>query len=217
MRLRGQHGADRNAAIRLGHGGFPLVYGCPRLAGDDATRGYEMTEDFAHDWHDVFGVTPPLGYLLRQDFAADWLRFHALPDAQRYGVTQDDAATILQRANALADACFGAANDLWITSGATSLADLGLDLPPALQATVPDDAAPMAFHAARIVWSPQSLDGLFAAIADDACRAVLFSPPNLIALAPYDGGFDVICRDPTRRDELRARFQDWMSDRADGL
>ena len=36
-------------------------------------------------------------------------------------------------------------------------------------------------------------------------------------IAPYDGGVDVIVDSTEKRDRLKAKYVDWLSDREDGM
>ncbi len=38
-----------------------------------------------------------------------------------------------------------------------------------------------------------------------------------IIVAPYDGGIDFIIFDEAKRNDLRNKYRDWLSPRADGL
>ena len=81
----------------------------------------------------------------------------------------------------------------------------------------PADQSEMTFFATSSNWKPGSLDELFADIANDQERAILFSKEKQTVLAPYDGGFDVISLQPGKISDLERKYRGWMSSRPDKL
>jgi len=188
----------------------------------------EPALDFEPAWRSAFGESPPLGYVLREDQRDHWTRFHALPGSKRYAENAVERATILERANILATECFGMQKEIWI-----STPHIVRDIVPATDLVKrlsmkewkiwsdpsenPEDQIEMTFFVARIDWSPGCLDELFWDIAEDRDRALLFSETDGAVLAPYDGGFDIVCLRPRKLAELEKRHRGWMSDRSDKL
>ena len=72
--------------------------------------------------------------------------------------------------------------------------------------------------AAEYEWRSRVFDAVLRLVADDIVRNVLIvSETGHWIYHPYDGGADVILQTTMQRDQLRARFQDWLSARPDGL
>ena len=66
-------------------------------------------------------------------------------------------------------------------------------------------------------WKNGSRDEILKAIADDEIRAMFVSPSKKCVIAPYDGGVDVIVESTEKRDILKQKYIDWLSNREDGL
>lgn len=187
-----------------------------------------LSSEFSSIWRETFGETPPLGHILRHDFHANWTRFHALPESKRYAETDVEKNIILSRANSLAAACFDELEVVWVVTaryGDTFLEthDLvaKLNMEPAFSWTdleeEPEDQIQTTFYVKSIPWKQSSLDWLFADIAEDQIRAILFSQTKNIVFAPYDGGFDIICPRSQKIRGLEVNFGTWMSERPDKL
>ncbi|MDA9208003.1 hypothetical protein N9O61_03865 [Octadecabacter sp.] len=184
--------------------------------------------DFAQAWQRCFGKSPPFGHILRQDFFDHWTRFHALPEAKRYADSEDEWSIVISRANRLTTECFGARARVWLaTAYFNDMPPKENNLPVSMnmaaamtwidQREEPEDQSEITFFAIAYDWTTDSLDELFGEIANDQVRAVLFSEEKQTVLAPYDGGFDVICLQPRKLSELEGKFRDWMSNRRSRL
>ena len=66
-------------------------------------------------------------------------------------------------------------------------------------------------------WKKESRNEILKAIADDEIRAMFVSPSKKCVIAPYDGGVDVIVDSTQKRDRLKVKYKDWLSDREDGI
>lgn len=188
-----------------------------------------MNDPFERAWKDVFGATPPLGHYLRADFYEFWTRFHALPKSKRYAENRAERQTILDRGNLLGSACFSHEEPVWLVScpfaelveGAGSATDF--DLWPRLQMRCafecedPGEIERYVAFADMVTWRPGAFDDLLGNIAQDRCRALLFSPASGRVMAPYDGGFDIISPDQSWIGVLEQRYRGWMSARMDKL
>jgi len=54
------------------------------------------------------------------------------------------------------------------------------------------------------------------AIADDEIRAMFICPSRNCIISPYDGGVDIIVDSTKRRNELKEKYKNWLSEREDG-
>ena len=61
------------------------------------------------------------------------------------------------------------------------------------------------------------LDALLLSAAEDEAHFLLAEPHLDWLYCPYDGGVDVLLSSTAKRDELRDRHGDWLSDRVDCL
>ena len=172
-------------------------------------------------WVETYGDLPPLGYVLREAVPHRWTRFHALPRSKRYAETPEERATILERANKLADKCLRTSSEVWVIreSGRhyPKVADPSetLDWNFLLHWEMrdePDDVIEYDFEFTRVEWQARQFDWLLTAIADDKTRALFFSLSDGAVFAPYDGGFDLILPSPREVAEFEATYRGWMSE-----
>lgn len=129
---------------------------------------------------------------------------------------------MLSRANTLGDELFLTTNKLWIV---TSYPE---ELPPDNNQLLSrfemhqgfswtnkreeqEDQFPWVFLVAETKWKLTEFDWVFDLIAEDLARVVFFDPLAGIALAPYDGGFDIIGADPIRIKQLEGKYASWRS------
>jgi hypothetical protein len=188
----------------------------------------EKPSGFFLEWKEVFGETPPLGHILRYDFYENWTRFHALPMSKRYAETEGEKLTVLMRANYLACELFGTNNLLWVVVGYPEGVSpdnkeivSGIELQHVLnwydRTETTEDRIKWSFFAGRIHRTPTALDGLFSLAADGQEKVVFFDPKSGVALAPYDGGFDIIGSTSNEITLLELKFSSWVSTRSDRL
>lgn len=66
-------------------------------------------------------------------------------------------------------------------------------------------------------WKNGNRDEILKAITDDEIRAMFVCPTKKCIILPYDGGVDVIVDTTEKRDSLKRKYSDWLSDREDGM
>lgn len=183
---------------------------------------------FTAQWRQVFGEWPPFAWVLRCEYQERWTRFHALPDSKRYASNPSEYEEILTRARTLFEACFPDEDSVWVT---TVGYDGGEELPPKLANELGMDfvfswvdprvglehQTNAYFYCCRRPCVARTFDEIFKKVADEEARAVFFSEQSGIVYAPYDGGFDLICRDVQQVQSLEQRFEAWISAREDRL
>jgi hypothetical protein len=166
---------------------------------------------FGAYWARAFPAVAPIPYLLRSALPERWLRFHALPDARRYPGSPAELDQVVARAQTLGDALFS--GEVWLAKvhhGAPSdplvdrfgLTEAGTTVDPTT-----DSAARVFATVTR--WSPGAFDDLFRARAEDTTYGWLFAQGRS-ALAPYDGGFDLVLPSPADVAALAGRFPGWL-------
>ncbi|TCR67887.1 hypothetical protein [Rhizobium sp. BK376] len=178
-----------------------------------------------------FGTELPFAWLLRKFHAPEWIRFYALPQAQRAVETSDDNGEAIRRFHEIATALFGELNTLVMVlvpirkfNGKygryklTSVARLGFHLIVSDLRDETDDSG-IAFDlygGMQVICSDNITRLTSLAMTDEVLQFLLVSDAGEI-IAPYDGGFDIICSNIERRDQLKHQFSDWISPRHDGL
>ncbi len=186
--------------------------------------------DFKSFWKQNFADALPLGYMLRQHIGERWIRFHSLPNSKRYPDSPDDYATLLRRANALADNVFHRAEACWLVISrpdgeSADIADIEARLAAPLARSyrwVDDlgggDLVEWGTSAVPCVWRAGRFDPLLRRIGDgDAYGVIWVAQKSGAIFAPYDGGSDIFVADQAERQRLRREFSDWLSPRRDGL
>ncbi len=176
-------------------------------------------------WEDRFGVVLPLGHAVRAAFADRWFRIHSLADSKRYAEDDEERSALLKRQHVLAREVLGEHSACFIVVPRYEMIALGskrtvkefLELEFVCVRQVQENDREMSFLVAESLAAPASMEKPLLAIADDKERALWLNPATGEVFAPYDGGVDVICATPARRDLLAARFRDWLSPRPDGL
>lgn len=193
---------------------------------------------FQKYWLHNFQNLPPLGYILREVYADAWFRIHNLPNAKRYAENEDEMQAILHRQNSIIEHLLGEDARIYLVSG--TYIDVSIpnsepfvwDVLKAQQYTF-QAFDPFDLHAishryhdeniffkpvyAKTAWRRNKHNTLLKAIANDEMRALFVVPVGKIIIAPYDGGVDFIIPNDRQRLALKANYQDWCSQREDGL
>lgn len=197
-----------------------------------------MQNSFQSQWDQFYPNKLPFSHLLKHYFPQSWFRIHSLPDSKRYANTPEEYELLLNRHNKIITDCFRHDAPIFIVSGHY------FSQPSNDEDYGPLFALPYLFHAEKIInlkqvnpedydgededyffrpysietiWQPNTHNELLKKIADDDVRAFMISFEQNIIIAPYDGGIDFIIFDETKKNDLRNKYQDWLSPREDGL
>jgi hypothetical protein len=175
-------------------------------------------ERFLTRWNALYPETPPINYLFKRLLPKRWARIHSLPEAKRYPQTKDEWRELERRQNAVIDHLVPQMTSVRIVINfieidnylfkAFDLENIGVFV---------DEEGEAVFQSFMFetTWESHTLNPLLALIAGDQMRAFIMAPDCLIA--PYDGGMDIILKDPHTCWEFKRRFKAWLSIRADGL
>ncbi|WP_332604478.1 DUF3885 domain-containing protein [Acinetobacter sp. ESBL14] len=197
-----------------------------------------MTHSFQTQWDRFYPNKLPISHYLIQDFPQFWFRIHSLPESKRYADTTAEYELLLNRHNKIITDCFGDDASIFIVSGHyfshsrnNKAYDPAFILPykfhleqeinlKLLNPEDYDDDEEDSFFrpcTVEVTWQENQHNDLLKKIADDELRAFMISFEQNIIVAPYDGGIDFIIFDEVKRNDLRNKYQDWLSPRADGL
>ena len=191
-------------------------------------------DSFRALWRSFYGDCPPVGFLLQETFPERWFRIHSLPASKRYAETAVELATILSRHNTVATDVLGESAPCVVVThphvnplasrrprSGRQLDALGLEpLMTVLEENPrdPDEGWKIPLVAAHIRWHPQALDDVLADVSEDIVGPLLIvATESGRVYAPYDGGADLFVGSKEERDELRARYADWLSPHPSGL
>lgn len=187
-------------------------------------------------WNERFPNCEPVAHLLRCEFPDRWVRFHSLPDSKRWPKDEAEYAILLERHNCILGELASDGDDVvLLTAGYSGTAEpVRSEHGPELAVLDPtatawrsvavhkieNDDEPNFIHvfASRRRWRPGEFDRLVRLVANDVLGNVMIVALDCKwLLHPYDGGMDVILESDLARDQLKARYSEWQSHRADGL
>ncbi len=176
-------------------------------------------------WNKVFEKAPPLGYLLRQAYNENWIRVHYLPESKRYPENAQEWDEVFARGEKLVKKCFSKKETFTVIIGFYDddssitknsffprLQEFGTILPP-------DGSSEVRFFYFVLTSEDSKVlkDILFNVVNEGIGPVVFFDENRRTALAPYDGGFDIISYDSDLIEDIRHQMKSCLSTRADGL
>ena len=193
-----------------------------------------MTEsEFIAQWNKDYPESLPINYELKLVYPDRWFRIHSLPESKRYAETEDEYKIILDRQNQLINDLIGEESEVAITFGLyncdssndnpkelTEFGEFEKVLSIDLQKERPEEYEFEMYFDIYVKsenWKKGKRDAILKAIADDELRAMFVSWTKKCVIAPYDGGVDVIVDSSEKRDRLKNKYRNWLSDREDGM
>ena len=193
-----------------------------------------MTEiEFIDYWDKEYPEAFPIGHELKWVYQDRWFRIHSLPESKRYAETEDEYKIILDRQNQLIEDLIGEGTEIAISFGLytdditndsykelTDFGEFRKVLTIDLQKERPkehEDETYFDIYAMIDIWHKDNKNEILKAIADDEIRALFICPSKHCIVAPYDGGVDIFVDSTTKRNELKAKYSDWLSEREDGM
>jgi len=193
-----------------------------------------MTEsEFIDYWNKEYKESLPINHELKMVYPDRWFRIHSLPESKKYAENEDEYKIMLDRQNQLINDLIGEESEVAISFGLyrwdstndnyKELTDFGefqkilrIDLKKERPWEYEDETY-FDIYVKTESWKNGSRNEILKAIADDEIRAMFVSPSKKCIIAPYDGGVDVIVDSTEKRDRLKAKYVDWLSDREDGM
>jgi hypothetical protein len=184
-----------------------------------AEAGLAARDVFLADWRAHYPEVLPIRNLLNgRNFPNRWMRIHSLPLSKRYADTQAEWDILMDRQNRLINHLVPQGTDVqWVINWIERDNYLfkSFDLVPLGVFQEAEEEPKYDSFLLETTWEHDPRNPLLLMIADETLRAFMIAPDCLIA--PYDGGVDVILKDPHTCYALRRQFKDWLSKRADGL
>lgn len=190
-------------------------------------------KEFIDYWNLNYPDALPINYELKSVYPDRWFRIHSLPESKRYAENEFEYQTILDRQNTLINDLLGENTEIIISFGLYTsalsndnnkkLTDFGefdrVQTIP-LHVVNPTDYEDEYYFDIYIKvdnWLKNANNAILKAIADDEIRAMFICPSKNCIIAPYDGGVDIIVDSTEKRDELKLKYKDWLSEREDEL
>jgi hypothetical protein len=187
------------------------------------------------DWNRWFSDCDPIGHHLRVAHIERWIRFHSLPESKRYSEDETEIELILERHNCVLEGLAkGSEKIVLLTTGYSDCPDLHcrdevfstLDPHASLWRTIAMDQVDVNFQeptywhvfASEWQWRPRVFDPVVRLVASGVLANIMIVANDCRwLLHPYDGGMDVILDSTKRRNELKAKYGEWISATQDGL
>ncbi len=188
-----------------------------------------MTEsEFIGYWNKEYSESLPINYELKLVYPNRCFRIHSLPESKRYAETEDEYKIILDRQNQLINDLIGEKSDVAISFGLytnditndnykqlTDFGEFQKVLTIDLHKERPQEHEDEMFFDIYVKiekWENGKKDEILKAIADDEIRAMFVSLTEKCVIAPYDGGIDVLVDSTEKRDHLKYKYIDWLSE-----
>ena len=172
--------------------------------------------NFQEVWRSFYGERVPIAYLLREAQTPHWLRVHSLPESRRYPRDEEEMGEVLRRQGIVAGE---------LLAGAPCLLFFPDFARPLLRprrghwlCRYSEDGVRITMFCVAAQWNAPEFASLLRAVANDKVSYVSWmNTRNGEIFAPYDGGADLFVRSSKRRQELRARYGDWLSKHPAGV
>ena len=189
--------------------------------------------EFNKYWDINYPESNLIAHELKVVYPNRWLRIHSLPESKRYAESEDEYQIILNRQNKLISELIGENTEILIVSGqyeteltneiSTELSNFGKFIKCRtikLHKIYPEEYENDFFYDVYFrpdVWVQNSQNELLKSIANDEFRAMFVCPKGNCIVAPYDGGMDIIVESQEKRNKLKDKYKDWLSEREDRM
>ena len=206
--------------------------------GSSSTKSSMTKEQFTHFWAKNYPEIPPINHLFKHYLKDRWLRIHSLPEAKRYAETEAEWSILLARQNVVFSDLMPKNAKICIVSGIYSTE--GKVFEKEIFDTLPyfktlifkelealdmfklskdwyDEGIKFTPCFAEEMYAPNRFDSILKSIANDAWRLFFWDPKSNRIIAPYDGGVDIIFESEGPLSIFRKKYENWLSERADGL
>jgi hypothetical protein len=176
-------------------------------------------ETFLDEWRTLYPNTWPIKqHLNNRNFPNRWARIHSLPLSKRYPGDEKEWTSLLHRQNAVIDSLVPQGTTItivinWIEPASFLFKSFDLEALGILQEAKGEPEYNS--YLLETTWESHTLNHILTMIADEMIRAFIIAPD--CAIGPYDGGMDVILKDPHTCYAFKRQFKDWLSLRPDGL
>ncbi len=190
-------------------------------------------EGFNKYWETEYPEAYPINHELKWIYKDRWFRIHSLPKSKRYAESNAEYQTIFNRQNKIISDLIGEENAIIISFGLyaddntnnnykelTDFKKFKKVRTIDLHKIRPEEYGTGMYFDLYIkndFWKSGTKNEILRAIADDEIRAMFICPSRKCIIAPYDGGIDIIVKSTEKRDELKNKYKDWLSERKDEM
>ena len=196
-----------------------------------------MKYDFHNLWTLNYPNTIPLSHKFKFAYNDRWFRIHSLPKSKRYADNETEWKILLSRQNEIITDLFGLKTNIFIVRGEyyinkeseinkqtkneyfNEYSFIKLDDIDLYKVNSDDYSNGEIFKTsfAKTIWKPKLHNNLLREIAEDNTRAFFINFEKDIIVAPYDGGIDFILKDSSTKDFYKNKYNQYLSDREDGM
>lgn len=192
-----------------------------------------IENEFIDYWSKEYPESFPINHELKSVYPDRWVRIHSLPESKRYAENVEEYKMILDRQNQLIGDLIGEETQIAISFGLytndiandnykelTDFGEFQKVLTIDLQKERPEEYEDEMYFDIFVKtenWKKDNRNEILKAISDDKIRAMFICPSRNCIIAPYDGGVDIIVSSSEKRDELKKKYKNWLSEREDGM
>lgn len=191
-----------------------------------------MIKDLAIFWEREFDSFPPEAHNLKHEFKDRWVRFHALPESKRYPENEQEYLEVFRRQNAVLQELVGKSNVLVVlpeyseskepTKPESELTAIFPTTEPwcSLKQHEEDDDYEIYWHlhVCEINFTGSELNSLFRLVAnDEAGNIMIINLSKGVVFHPYDGGADIVLASKKQIDQLKEKYNEWLSPHPEGF
>jgi len=185
--------------------------------------------NFKKEWEKTYKDLPPISYILRENIKDHWFRIHSLPDSKRYAENEKKTEIILERHNDIATEVLGLDEDCLIIIGLHGGKKNQIKIDYSWsnnlnfvyfgETKIEENPDFFIFQYASFEkWKKNKFDTILLDVANFKTGPVMFiNTKNLNIYAPYDGGSDIFIPDPTKKENSRLKYKNWLSNHPEGL
>ncbi|WP_200975292.1 hypothetical protein [Echinicola sp. 20G] len=194
-----------------------------------------MTEsEFIDYWTREYPEVFPIGHELKWVYPDRWFRIHCLPESKRYAENESEYQIIFDKQNQLITDLIEDGTEIMLSFGLyvgddlinvnykklTDFGEFQKIMTIDLQKERPEDHEDELYLEIFVkpgTWRRNKRNEFLKKIADGEIRVMFICPSRDCVIVPYDGGVDIIVQSTEKRDQLKNKYHDWLSEREDGL
>jgi hypothetical protein len=189
-----------------------------------------MIEEVNNFWDSILEGCEPEAHNLKHLFKTRWVRFHSLPQSKRYPENEQEYQEVFSRYNKILRELSPNSSEIIII-----LSEYSESLKPKKPENYLDELFPDSIcwrtvkdseeddlywhtHTKKIKYTGMELNELLRLVANDKARnVIIICIETQSVFHPYDGGMDVILTSTIARDNLKAKYKNWLSSHPDGF
>jgi hypothetical protein len=187
---------------------------------DDRDAVRDERAAFMKMWERDYPETAPIDFLFKIYLTKRWIRVYSLHEGHRYPEDELDWNILLSRQNTVIDYLVPQGTPItWVFNWLENDNHIfkSFDLIPLGGFTDKDYLeGELESWMLKAQWESGLFNTFLMMIANEEVMRAFIIAPNCL-IAPYEGGMDIVLKDPHTADAFKRHFADWVSPRQDGL